>query len=225
MPYNPRYKKRTYKKRTWRRKFKAKTRRQIVKPKFGGRVQQPVHYFTRFHTYGQITGLNGTDSTKGSMVFKLTDVPNWQEFQALYDSYKLKAVKVSFIPVSNVTLGNSVPLEEQTSHLNRIYTVFDYNDKTVPSTLNSLREYQNCRWGSNNRVHKRFLYPKPLMTISEGGGSYGVAQFGKSPWISMASDQTEFYGIKYGIQHTNLHQDVVLYGIEVKYYLAFKARK
>ncbi len=229
MAYYRRYRKRTYRKRTWRRNFKSKmTRRKIIKPKFGGRVQQPVHYFTRFVNKSSISIPSGSSSHFGTIHFKLNDVPAFSEFKAIYDFFKIKAVKIVFQPASNVSLGSSTALQQQTTFFNKIYTVFDYNDKSVPSSVNDLRQYQNCRWSPGSTTHKRFIYPKVLVTVDEDGpgvGTYAASSFGKNPWISTDNDACEYYGIKYGIQTTLLSQDTAMYEVECKYYLAFKSRK
>jgi len=227
--------KRSYNRRNWKRDTEANKNklskyntRQLIKPMYNGRLQQPVHYFTRYHGLGLITGSNGASATYGQIHFKLSDVPGYGEFSNMYDFFKISAVQVSFIPVSNVSLGNSVPLGQQTGFTNRIFTCFDYNDKTAPTSTNQVREYANCKWSPNNVIHKRFIYPKPIVTVDEDGpgvGNYGAASFGKNPWISMANDSCEYYGIKFAIHHVSLSQSTDLYEVEAKFYLAFKARK
>jgi len=225
------YRKRTYtRKRTFNRKrtFKSKwARKQMIKPKFGGKVKQPVHYFTRFQDGGTITGLTGTTSTFGVVYWDLASLPGYGEFLSMYDFFKINAVQAKFIPTSNVSLGNNDTVARLTEYSNRFISILDYNDRNVPTSLNDLRQYSNCKVTGNNRIHKRFLHPKPLITMDEDSNvsnSYGIAQAARNPWISTQSNQCEYYGIKYGIEHPALNQNGDLYKVEFKVYLSFKGR-
>lgn len=183
--------------------------------------RQRVQFFTRICSLNVITGANGTGSTFAAYTFKITDLPKYDEFTKLYDAYKIKAVKISFIPPSNVTSYQSTADFNQSAFTSRIYTVIDTNDATVPTSIDDLREYKLCKWSPNTRIHKRFIYPKSLVAINEGNNVYGVSNMG-SPWIATANNQTQFFGIKVGISHPTFTQDTQLYHVEAKYYLAFK---
>lgn len=202
---------------------KGKSRRKHI-----AKIKQNIHYFKVFAARGTISGSSGQSETRGIISFKLTDIANYAEYVALYDSFKLVAVAVSFIPLSNVTQYANTADFQQTSFANRIFTVFDYNDGTAPTSLAQLREYKSCRWSPGNRIHKRFIYPKVTLTIDEDantGSSYGLANSTKNPWMSTGFNQTQFYGIKYGIHHPTLGQSTDLYQIECRYYLKFKSPK
>lgn len=206
----------------------------MIKPRYNGRVSQPVHYFTRFGTKNLIQATAATTATYGTIHFQLDEVPGYAEYSVMYDWFKINAVKVMLIPLSNVTLtpiytgaGVNYAYNQQTDHANRCITVIDYNDRTTPTALDDLRQYSNCKVSPNNVIVKRFFHPKPLNAMDEDSihsNSYGMSQVG-SPWIAMQSNQCEYYGIKYGIEHPSMTNNESLYRIEVKYYLAFKGRK
>jgi len=222
--YRKRYRRRRPmgRKKTWRRNFKRRTYR------LSRRTLQPVHYFTRFHSKGVFQGLSGSTSSFKVLTFKITDVPNWTEFQNMFDFFKIKAIKVMFIPASNVTSYQSTTDFNQSSHANRLFSVVDNNDSTTPSSVNDLRQYKSCRCSPGNRIHKRFFYPKPLIATDEdaqAGGGYGMAQSG-SPWIAMdAGNSAQYFGLKVGLDHPLLTTDTEFYVIEAVYYMAFKAPK
>lgn len=207
-------------------------KRQMLRPKIRVRgryrLTQPVHYFTRFQNQGTISLTNGTTSTFGVVYWNLASIPGYTEFSAMYDFYKINAVSVRFIPISNVNLSGNSTLEIQTTYYNRFISVIDYNDRGVPTSLDDLRQYSNCRVSPNNVVHKRFLHPRPTIAVDEdsgSGGSYGIGQAsGRTTWITTASNQCEWYGIKYGIQHANPGATIGAYNIETKVYLSFKGR-
>jgi len=203
-------------KKGWRQNFKMRS-------SYINRKKQNIYQFTKFVNKAVIIGSNTTSFTSGALTFKISDVSGWSDFQNAYDQFRIKAVKVSFIPVSNVTNVTTVDkADERTTYYNRIFTAFDPNDATAPSGANTLREYKNARWSPNNVIHTRFIYPKVLTAVNEGNNVYGTAETRGSPWINMGSNQTQYFALKYSIQHPTLTADHDLYAVECKYYLQFK---
>lgn len=219
--YRRTYRRKTYgRKRTFRRNFKTrsfKINRRGIK----------VHQFAKFVNRGVIVGASGTTATYGAYTFQLPEVHNWAtDFQGAYDQFRIKAVKVMFIPSSNVTsFETHDDADQKTAFYSRLFTVFDPNDKNVPGSLNELREYATCKWSPNNVIHKRFIYPRVLTTVNEGSGTYGTMQTKGSPWINMVSNSTEYFGIKYAMEHPALSNSHTLYVVECKYYLQFRNAK
>jgi len=218
------YKRRVVKR---RRRFQRKGRsmtKQMLKPMIRGRVRQPVHYFTRFQDGGTLTAASSTTTTFGTFFLRLQDIPGYTEFQAMYDFYKINAVQVRFIPAAN-TSDNVASTNNQYS--TRIATVLDYNDDGTPTSMNDLRQRENCKISPYNKIHKRFFHPKPIVAIDEDAGSGTNTGFGQNintPWVSCASDAVQWHGIKLGIQHPNNGTSYLLYEIEYKVYLAFKGK-
>jgi len=58
--------------------------------------RQKVHFFKRHVDLGTIT-LSSAGITTQGYSFQLDEVPNYTEFTALYDQYKLSAVAIKFI--------------------------------------------------------------------------------------------------------------------------------
>jgi len=210
-----------------RRRYTGRyAKKQMLKPIMNGRLRQPIHYFTRHVDFGTISGDGTGTETLGSFYFRFSEVPGYAEFSAMYDYYQIKAVKVTFIPVSNVSLETSAYPTPQTQYDYRLITVLDYNDSAVPSSLDVLRQYSNCKVTSNNRIHKRYLHPRPLVTIDEDSGQGGVYSYGEAPknqWIAIANNQVRYFGIKYGFEQTN-NSTLQRYRVEAKYYLCFKGK-
>lgn len=226
MVYRKTFKKRPYKKYG---NTKRMMKRQMLKPKMNGKLRQPVHYFTRFQAAGDVTVVDNATNSFGVQYFELANVPGYTEFSAMYDFYKINAVQVKFIPISNVNqgvAGSAVPVY---AYNNRFISAIDYNDRTVPTTLDELRQYSSCKVTPGCKIHKRFLHPRPTMVVDEDsnqGSSVGLAQTsGASTWVSTASNQTEWYGIKWGFEHGDSNiTTYVAYRIEYKLYLSFKGK-
>lgn len=216
--YRKTYRRKTYgRKRTFRRNFKSRSR-------YTNRKRQNIYQFTKFVNKGTVVGASGTSFTAGALTFKISDINGWSnDFQTAYDQYRIKAVKICFIPVANVTNVTTVDnADERTTYYSRFFSVFDPNDDTAPTSSNQLREYRTAKWSPNNVIHKRFIYPKVLTTVNEGSGTYGTMQAKGSPWINMSSNQTEYFGIKYCIDHPTMSVNHELYAIECKYYVQLK---
>lgn len=214
-----------------RRVLSKISKKQVFKPRMRvrGRLQirQPIHYFNRHVARGTVQITNGSSSVVGAIRFALSDVHNFAEYKAMYDFFQLRAVRISFIPLSNVTLGTGGGFTYDTNYSNRFFTAIDYNDSSTPSSVNELREYANCRWSPGNRIHKRYFRPKPILATDEdsgSGASYGLAE-GKNIWISTASDSTYYFGVKYGYQHPTGVTTGDAYVIECTYYMCFKGPK
>jgi len=208
------------------RKFKPRSMKaQMLKPMMNGKVKQPVHYFTRFMDYGNVTYTAGTTETLGVIYLRISDLPNYTEFTNLYDSFKITAIQANFLPLSNITLASLESGFLTSLAYNRIFTVVDYNDRNVAGSIDLLRQYGNCRFSHGNVMHRRFAHLKPTITIDQDSGSgsgVGIGNEVIQPWVSTASTATEFIGIKYGMEHNTIGSNIIAYKIELKVYLQFK---
>jgi len=198
-----------------RRSFKKKrysraTSKRITAPKFGGKIKQPVHYFKRNVDFGSISADGFGTETTGALNFSLIDVPGYTDFTNLYDAYKIVAVKVIFIPTSD----NTTTTISSSNYNNRLFTCLDYNDSGVPATINTVREYHNCKVTGNNVIHKRFIYPKLELDTSH--------QFGANPWTDINSSSVNYFGLKYAFEQPT-NDATLRYRIEAVYYMKFKS--
>lgn len=223
------YNRRVYNKRRLQlaRKYRPRTMKsQMLKPVYNGRVKQPIHYHTRYYQYDSIVISASTTATYGVVYIEFANIPAFAELRNMYDSYKITAAKVNFIPLTNVTLTTyPSPGASLTAPFNRIFTVVDYNDRTVPTSIDDLRQYSNCKWSPITRIHKRFLHLQPTMTVdadASSGSTVGIANNVKVPWVSTSSDTVEWFGLKYGIIHPSEANAYIMYNVEIKLYMQFK---
>lgn len=150
-------------------------------------------------------------------------LPNFSEFQALYDQYKVKALKVSFIPMSNISSFTAVTgaTGPAGAYSVRSYTSLDFNYDTSPvTTVSGMREYQNMKWKPYSRIHSRYFYPR--INSSNTINGYTLKQ---QPWLNTADPNRSHYGLNFAVDVTNAPVGTVLYKIEIKAYLAFKTPK
>lgn len=149
----------------------------------------------------------------GSFLFKLQDIPNYSEMQAVFDSFRINAVRLTFIPASNITTGSNADFS------NRIVTAIDYNSSTVPTSVNQLRDYESCKVSPNNVLHTVYFKPKlnPLGTTGNLAGP--------QPWVATTNATAQYFAVLYAMEHPAYASSSDLYRVEAKYYLEFKDPK
>jgi len=173
-----------------------------------------VYYFTRYMIGNQLgtVDINNINPTYFGFNFSLQDVAGYTEFTALYDMYKINAVKIVFLPqiTQNISLG-SINNPEANA---RFYTALDFNDATAPTSVDAIKEYKTCRYTPILRAHKRYIY-KPKILDTNG--------FSINPWMSTTNTTANFYGIKGAVEPMfSTTTTDMSYTIECKFYLAFK---
>lgn len=190
------------------------------------RIQRPlnsrVHFFKRHCDLGVVTWTSGSTAYLNSFEFKLSDLPNYSEFTALYDSYQIKGVKFVFVPTfSNATFEVGSPTLSTTIYWGaaRCYSAIDLNDASNPGTINEIREYSNCRMSKFIRGHKRYLKPR----LIDAGDAYNLQ---KNIWLKTAAPTEIHYSLKFGIDFSVSSGSSYPVGrVEAVYYLAMKSAR
>lgn len=172
---------------------------------------QRLYLFKRFVRLNEIT-VDNINASYGAINFSLNDVPNYTEFTALYDMYKINCVKITFLPqmTQSVSIGSvNNPIANA-----RVFTAIDYNDGGQPTSIDELREYQSAKYTTVLRPHKRVIFKPKILDTS----SYSL-----SPWMSTAAPTTNYYGLKYAIEPmASSTTTSMAFQVECKYYMSFK---
>lgn len=149
--------------------------------------------------------------------FRLNAVSGYQDFTALYDMYKIRAVKVSFIPIMNITTAT------ESGYASLIYTTYDFNGESSSPSRNQIREYQYCKWSPYGKIHKRYFFPRITEFVT--GTSQGT-KVGPQNWLSTAHPDIPYHGLIINVANVpSIPENEPLYKVEVKYYLSFKNTK
>lgn len=216
------YRKRPSANRSYRKKFTRRARAV-------GHPKDFVHYYKRKVALDSVVHLTAGAPVLGTYTFQLSDLPGATDFSNLYDAYKLKGVKMYFIPVSNVVTNvtGGTGGYPSTLYSNRLFTAIDYNDASAPTSVDSIREYQNSKWSPYNRIHKRWIRPK---IISTDGTTTSNTQFpvGAQPWLPTSSASPYYGALKFGMDPIDgvvASTADILYRVEATYYLSFKNPK
>lgn len=196
--------------RNWRKRAPRRKRQ------FGGRsLRQPVHYFKRAFFASSAITVTGGATTFGASEFDLATMPNFTEFTALYDQYKITAVKWQLLPRGN---SAEIGLSSVQGLQGQVFTVLDYDDGNAPTSINQLTQYQNLKMTRNTVTHTRYLKPRFNMEVANVVAT--AANAPRTGWIDVANDQVRHRGVKYAIQApTNA---TYVYDLMITYYMAFK---
>lgn len=224
-----------------RRNTLARRRKKIVRRKTKklikrGKLARPniktlrpaVHFFTKQHVEtinflsagGAIPGGWTPETVSGHNIaitkrhiYAFTSVPNYSQFQAMFQRYKLCAVKVTIVP----SIG--APNGQQSATFDNTGTVQAWTGKSVPLlayvTTNRFGQVNQETWSENNwlgsqNFKRRLLRTKgtsfymPLNLLSEvdapvsaGGADYALK---KPRFISMSEPNARHYGMSIRLQ-------------------------
>lgn len=176
-------------------------------------IGSKIHYFKRtLYQSGAISGSTLLD-TFGASVFRLNQVPNFNEFTVLFDQYKICGIKWMLMP-----RGNSSEIGSNQGQV-KFFSVIDYDDNTAPSSITDLVQYENLKVTPTSRDHKRYLVPKVAREVYSSATTTGYSA-ASSQWIDCTNDAVPHYGLKYMLQQ--LPAGTQQFDLKVTYYLAFK---
>ena len=134
-------------------------------------------------------------SSVGAYYFKLSDLPQYTEFTALFDRYRITGVKLHVIPrLSQQTVAGGTTAA--TAYSPAIIHVIDYDDATAPTDKDTLNQYDNAKWQYEFKPFKVWL--KPRAAQAQYGGAF--SSYGNSnpkQWMDVASPDIQYYGWKW----------------------------
>lgn len=142
--------------------------------------------------------------------FSLAQVEEYMDYVNLYDQYKIRGVKVTFIPMANITDSTA------SQYASLIYTAYDFTGDTTP-TLSEIRQNQYVKWSPYTKIHKRFFHPRPVV-------SDGAQKVGAQDWYPTEVNPKVIYRsllVNFPNVPTVPTGDPI-YRVEVKYYLSFR---
>ena len=181
-----------------------------------------IHNFKIHHHVGTVDATAGVTNSYYGFYFKLNDLGNMSEYTNLFDSFRIRGIRMHFIPVlGNTVVGDAVGVLDNFFNGLRLMTAIDYNDASAPTSTNEVRQYDTCKVTPGCKDHIRYYRPQPTVTISEGS-SYGLGTVSRKLWISTASNSTRWYGLKVAFEHPNNLLSKTYYQVESVIYMQFK---
>lgn len=202
------------------RRYKRRYPIRRVKPKS---VYDKVHLVKRYGILQTGTNTfvdaihNPSSNQSYKFFFSLEAVTGYQDFTKLYDQFKIRAVKVSFIPVANITTAS------ESGYASLIYSTYDFNGEATTPTRDQIREYQYCKWSPYGKIHKRYFFPR---IVESATGIFLGTKVGPQNWISTEFSVAPYYGLLVNVSNVpSIPTNDPLYKVEVKYYLSFRNTK
>jgi len=171
---------------------------------------------TRCVDYGSFTmGTAGTDGLFG-LSFKLSDLPSYSQFTALFDEYRIRAIKVYWLPCFNVNTSNS-----STGTVPQLISAIDYDDASTPGNANVINSFDTCRvHGLLDKMYTRSFKPSvALATYTTSFVGYAQRQ---DQWIDCNSPATTHYGLKWGSVDANNSSSTWSHYLRATFYIDFR---
>lgn len=172
-----------------------------------------IYSFQRVAQIGDVT--SSTVDVFGAFSFQLDDIPNYTEFAALYDQYKITGIKLMFIPDQTVSDSTGSVL----TTANFIHVV-DFDDETVPTSTNQLFEYQNVKINNFNRTVIRYFKPS-MATGIYNGSAIVTGGNRKAGWIDTSVVTIPHYGFKYAMTASTASR-LQTFRVYAKFYIKCK---
>ena len=161
---------------------------------------------------------NGTDKCD-TYAFRLADLPNHADYEAMYDMYRIVKVIVHFIPMFTQAAVSSTGQLMGTI----LYTAKDYNDINAPASADEVAAYQTCKFTSSLERHVRSIKPMLVAkTIPSGEDVAQTIPYSPDPnaWINIDNINEYYAGLKCALRGMiNTAQGL---WVEAEYHVEFK---
>lgn len=131
---------------------------------------------------------DGVNPTLGVFNFSLNDLPNYTEFTALFDLYKIDKIEIEWYPEYTVLSDGGVTSPAVDVQLN---TAIDPVGNTI-SAVTDVLQYKTLKATGISKCHRRTFVPSYLVD--------GIIP--TEAYISTASPSSNLWGIAYGVNPT-----------------------
>lgn len=159
-------------------------------------------------TFSTFSGVVGSSSEIG-YYFQATNLGNWASFSALFDQYRILAIRFAFLPRTNVVSG--------TAYNPPLYTVIDYDDLNTIGSKSGYTQRQNCTETSVYQSLERTFAPRFDFAAYSGVFTSYANTVG---WIDCGSPTVQHYGLKVFIESCSTPAPV--WDLKVEYYIQFR---
>ncbi len=173
-------------------------------------LSTPVYRCKQLAEPTSITASNSAVVT-GAYSFTLSNLDQSASFQAIFDEYRIEAVRFTIYPTSNAL---QVPTTSTTA-FTQLYNIIDYNGGSTPNTAALCREKESCVILQPGESCSRVFKPQPQT-------SSGIIQ-PDSQWSRTTTLDLTWYGTTIFVPQVTAAQTLLqVWNIEVEYFLAFR---
>lgn len=225
MPMKSNYRKRNPLARRKRKAVYKKKRMPLISV-----ANRGVSFKRIFFSTGWAFGTAATSDFWRKITPRFAELPNYLEYQSLFDEFKMTGIKVTFHPRFGSTF---VGLNNATVQNNQMYITLSESTRdheVVPSGSYSSATYNTFleEFSSRSRTYKFdkpvSLYFKPTI-YDETGTPFGTAHR-KCPWMAIAdSTQIRMHGMHAFIHDYNFtNVNAASFGCDIQYTFYFQCR-
>ena len=159
-----------------------------------------------------------------SSVPTLSDFPNYTEFTALFDAYRIRRLTYSFYP-SRGNIGAADGSTGPQPVVETLTTAIDFNDNVAPANQAELLEYGTCQQHFMDRPRKVSFVPKIKMGGTDIVTPSIVPVIESSPMF-LSTDQAKIghYGLKWAFSPTLQQSDTII-NVYIEAEIEFKLTK
>lgn len=160
---------------------------------------QNVHKFKRTVLLTTLTSNDTANGTHVGLAFKLSDLPSYTEFTALFDQYRMKKAVVKAVFSRRNTNTAPAGLHAAGVAVQPIMMdVIDTDDSTALTANTAYEQYETVRIMTSNVITRTINNPQVDLAAYAGGGVFTSYATKSNQWIDCASPSVEHYGYKLG---------------------------
>lgn len=178
----------------------------------------------KLFVYNNIELNYGTDYA-GVFNFRLDQLPNYSDFQNLYDQYMIKKIVFKIIPKyseSALVTGGATTGINPNNQMQQIHSCIDYDDNTLPTSVDQLCQYQTHKMTRGNLVHTRVFVPKCEINVTSSAGVASANAPKAYQWLDCDAPTIPHNGIKVFIPAPGMANTRIQYDILTTYYISCK---
>jgi len=193
-----------------------------------GRVPRAIrttgYLATKQKTEFDVNVLSGLlNGTPYALNFKGEDIPQWTTFQRLFDSYRLRGVKIVGVPMTNAYSTANPGY--------RLLSCIDLDDDTLPASADELLQRSNCKvqqctpqMTGYSQMFKRYVKPRFLTQLFETNVSTGYGLGRRSQWLDCTDGAIPHFGLKMYFDTSAAALNLAItWRFTMTYYLDFKS--
>jgi len=159
-----------------------------------------------------------------SSVPTLADFPNYAEFTALFDAYRIRRLTYSFYPARG-NVGQADGSTGPQPVVETLTTAIDFNDNVAPTGQAELLEYGTCQQHFMDRPRKVSFVPRIKIGGTDVVTPAIVPVMEMAPqWLSTDQPKIGHYGLKWAFSPTLQQSDTVV-NVYIEAEIEFKLTK
>lgn len=149
--------------------------------------------------YSYAGASTGDTSQFGFRAIQLADFYNADQYQTLFDRYRINKVYVKIWwdhTVYDPAIGTAVDNQKTSRPI--LYICKDYDDSSTPTALADVLRYRNCKRYASPNVSFSFK-PAVNMDVNKGHDTAYTYSPKWRQWIDLAAKDVYHYGFKWGV--------------------------